>query len=244
MDGSYRRLVPGYCAVVLRGGRFEAAADIGRAGAAQAGWASHERGKMKNWIYGVAAFLALAFASGAQAQSVGAAGYVINQTTLLGTLALPGSYTYADSFGAGATFNGGTTTTFYDDITFTVNAAVADSITSTINLGTLLGISGMQARLFNGAGPYNAATSGSFMDLAWGTIVNYGPGLTGTTLVLNPVSLSAGTYTLEIKGTVSGTAGGSYSGLLNVAAIPEPETLGLMIAGLVVLGAAVRLRRR
>ncbi len=198
---------------------------------------------MKNWIYGLAAFLALAVTSGAQAQSVGTAGYVINQTTPLGTLAVPGSFTYADTFGAGARFAGGTTTTFYDDITFTVTAAVTDSITSTINLGTLLGISGMQARLFNGTGPYNAATSG-LLDQVWGTTASYGAGVTGTTLVLNPISLAAGTYTLEIKGTVMGTAGGSYSGLLNVAAVPEPATLALMAVGLFILGAVVRLRRR
>jgi hypothetical protein len=195
---------------------------------------------MKNFLYAVAAFLLLTVGAGAQAQTVGSPGYVINKTTSLGTVGLPLTANYGNTFGAGATFAGGTTTTFYDDITFTVTSSVTDSITSTITLGTLLGLSGLQARLFNGAGPYAA---GGVLDVAWGTTVNYAPGLTGTTVVLAPVTLGAGTYTLEITGTVSGTAGGSYAGVLNVAAIPEPETLGLMLGGLAVLGVLVSRRR-
>jgi hypothetical protein len=199
---------------------------------------------MEKFLFRALALALLTLAPVVHAQSVGSPGYVINQTTNLGSLVLPTSYNYGNSFGAGATFAGGTTTTFYDEITFTVTGSVADSITSTINLGLTLGISGLQARLFNGAGPYDSAAPGSFMDLAWGTSVTYVPGITGTTVVLPPVTLNAGTYTLEIKGTVSGTGGGSYAGVLNVAAIPEPETIGLMMVGLALLAVAVARKRR
>jgi hypothetical protein len=199
---------------------------------------------MEKFLNRVLALALLALAPAVHAQSFGAPGYMIDQNTVLGTLTLPTSYNYGNTFGAGATFAGGTTTTFYDDITFTVGGSVADSITSTINLGTFLGISGLQARLFNGAGPYNSATSGSFMDLAWGTSVTYAPGITGTTVVINSISLAAGTYTLEVKGTVTGTGGGSYAGVLNVAAVPEAETIGLMLLGFTVLGIGVARRRK
>lgn len=51
----------------------------------------------------------------------------------------------------------------------------------------------------------------------------------------------AGTYTLQIKGTVSGSAGGSYGGVLNIAQpVPEPETYGMLLAGLSIVGFASR----
>jgi hypothetical protein len=71
----------------------------------------------------------------------------------------------------------------------------------------------------------------------WGTTVNYSPTVSATTVVLNPVSLLAGTYTLQIKGTVAGLSGGSYAGVLNIAnPVPEPETYAMLLAGLGLMG--------
>ncbi|MYN25459.1 PEP-CTERM sorting domain-containing protein [Duganella sp. CY42W] len=54
--------------------------------------------------------------------------------------------------------------------------------------------------------------------------------------------LASGSYYMEVKGKVLGTSGGSYGGTLNVAAVPEPETYGMLLAGLGLLGAVARRR--
>lgn len=51
-----------------------------------------------------------------------------------------------------------------------------------------------------------------------------------------------GPLTLIVNGTSGANA--SYSGTLNVTAVPEPETVALMLAGLGVLGFVARRRRQ
>lgn len=54
---------------------------------------------------------------------------------------------------------------------------------------------------------------------------------------------AAGTYTLNLTGNATGTNGGLYTVALNVtnaAAVPEPETYALMLAGLSLVGFAAR----
>ncbi|KQQ47693.1 hypothetical protein ASF61_03440 [Duganella sp. Leaf126] len=60
---------------------------------------------------------------------------------------------------------------------------------------------------------------------------------------LDPVMLGAGPLTLTISGIVS-SAGGSYGGNLNVLAVPEPETYGMMLGGLGLLGFMARRRKK
>lgn len=72
-----------------------------------------------------------------------------------------------------------------------------------------------------------------------------GSGVSGTISVIPATQLAAGTYALEIRGTVTGTAGGSYSGELNLATtpVPLPASLWLMLSGLGGLGALSMKRR-
>jgi hypothetical protein len=170
--------------------------------------------------------------------SIGTTGSGVNTS-----LPVPGSYTYADTFaaGSGGTPVSGTPYGFFDDYLFTISGATADSITSTINLGGTLAISGLQVGLFsyvNGQTlPIYGTTlpPGSVQVDGWSTPINSG-GTTGTVNVIPPTLLPSGSYVLEVLGTVTGSAGGSYSGVLNLAPVPLPAGLPLLLSGLGALG--------
>jgi len=54
--------------------------------------------------------------------------------------------------------------------------------------------------------------------------------------------LNAAPYYLNITGVTSGTAGGAYSGSIEVSPVPEPESFAMLLAGLGLMGAVVRRR--
>ncbi len=134
---------------------------------------------------------------------------------------------------------------FYDDFDFSVPGAVsADSITSTINLSNIFGISNLQVRLYNSANntpPVLGSPQGGVTE-AWSTSINVAPGETGTVSVLNTTITQPGTYVLEVRGTATGSLGGSYSGTLNVSPVPLPAALPLLLSGLGLFGGMARKR--
>jgi hypothetical protein len=150
---------------------------------------------------------------------------------------LPTSLSYGNSFAAATTG-----TTFFDAYYFTIPNGSANSVTSSINLDSILGLTNLKARLY--AGNVNDTTNSVTSIIEnWGTTANYSPSVGITTVVLNPISLLAGSYTLQIKGTVAGLSGGSYAGVLNIASpVPEPESYAMLIAGLGVIGATAKRR--
>jgi hypothetical protein len=159
----------------------------------------------------------------------------------------PGNYTYSDSFTAAqTTFVGTTTSGFYDDFVFTIGAGQVDSITSSITLGNMLGISGMQVRLYDYSANGSVApllttpVSGSAFD-AWSQQVSF-PGGTTTVNVLPTTTLAAGTYVIEVRGTAL-SGGGNFTGSLNLTPVPLPTGLPSLIGGLSLL-AIFALRRR
>jgi hypothetical protein len=161
-------------------------------------------------------------------------------TTAFGTnssLAVPGSYTYGNTFagGVGSSLVGGTTSGFFDDYVFTISGATANSVTSTINLGDTLAINGLQVALFNYTSGQSVPISGPALVTGWSTAFDSG-GVGTTISVISPTTLAPGSYALEVRGTVAGTAGGSYSGTLNLAPVPLPPGLPLFLSGLGALG--------
>jgi hypothetical protein len=151
-------------------------------------------------------------------------------------LATPGSYTYANTFGAGS--GGGSVSStltdgFYDDYVFTITGASADSVTSTINLGNILAIDGLQVALFTFGTGQAVPVAGSPLASGWSQALNGG---VGTVAVISPIDLAPGSYVLEVAGTVTGTAGGSYSGSLNLAPVPLPAAFPLLLSGLGAMG--------
>lgn len=126
---------------------------------------------------------------------------------------------------------------FYDDFLFTIPAASTNSIASTIGLSNILGIDNLQVRLYNAAQnsplPVLGTPNGTVIE-GWTTLIAPGSSIS----VISPSSLSAGTYVLEVRGNVTGSAGGSYSGVLNVSPVPVPGALwffGSAVGGLLAL---------
>ena len=62
---------------------------------------------------------------------------------------------------------------------------------------------------------------------------------------LDGFPVSAGAHSIFIQGNVAGS-GGTYEGSVNVlgAAVPEPATWGMMIIGMGMVGAGLRMRKR
>jgi len=58
-----------------------------------------------------------------------------------------------------------------------------------------------------------------------------------------PTFFSGGNLVLTITGTALSN-GGSYSGIINLSAVPEPATYGMMLGGLAMLGFMARRRKR
>lgn len=185
----------------------------------------------------VTPYAAVVTATGASTDATpgGTFGYNNSYGNLPNTL-----YTPASGSSAGINFN------FYDDYVFTITGSNVNSVSSTINLGNIFAIDNLQARLYSATGnpiPSLGGVVNGTMIEAWGTTNTIVPGTTVGYSVLNNVELSAGTYVLELRGTVVGQAGGSYSGVLNVTPVPVPATIWLMGSALVGLGTVGRKRQ-
>jgi hypothetical protein len=157
----------------------------------------------------------------------------ITSTGTVNAFTVPGSNFYGDTFAGPTGQIGGAPAGFgfYDDFLFSIpTGASADSITSTINLGNVLAIGNLDVRLYSITGnpvlPVLGTPVGTVID---GTLTNLG----GAGMVDSlTATLAAGTYVLEVRGNVTGPSGGSYSGTLNVAPVPLPAALPLLLCGL------------
>lgn len=157
-----------------------------------------------------------------------------------------GTYAYAQTFNTPLTTFTPTGVTgsyaFYTDYVFTVAPSQVDSMTSSINLGTALAVNGLSARLYSYSAGGTSNTllpafnpTGTLLD-SWSSDVNLAPGLTASDAVIAPTMLGAGTYVLEIRAASVGSSGGSYSGTLNLAPVPLPASLPLLLSAAVGLG--------
>jgi hypothetical protein len=173
----------------------------------------------------------------------------INVTTGAGANTVqpvPGSDFYGNTFTA-PTLNfvspaAATGFGFYDDFIFTIPVgAGSNSVTSSISIPGSLQISGLQSRLFALPLGYTGGALGACPGgciAVWGTTV---AAANVTYTVLDPIVLGPGSYVLQIRGDATGAAGGSYSGVLNLTAVPVPAAVWLFGGALGGLGL---LRRR
>jgi hypothetical protein len=170
------------------------------------------------------------------------------------TLPTPGAYAYSDTSLLPDTSTGGIITgsmypttpppayagaSFYDAFIIHIGDSLGDSISSTINLGSSFAINGFEERLYTytGTAPIVGPVSGA-MDF-W----TAPQGSSGTVAVLPQTLLPQGDYVLEIRGDVTGTSGGSYSGTLQLSPVPVPASGWLLITALCGLGALAHRRR-
>lgn len=56
-------------------------------------------------------------------------------------------------------------------------------------------------------------------------------------------NLEAGNYYITVAGTANGAFGGIYAGSINIAAVPEPSSIAMLMIGFAALGAVARRRQ-
>jgi hypothetical protein len=59
---------------------------------------------------------------------------------------------------------------------------------------------------------------------------------------LSGFGLASGAYALKVNGQVMGAGGGAFGGDLTISPVPEPQSWGMLLAGLGLLGMAARRR--
>jgi len=163
-------------------------------------------------------------------------------------LTTPGTYTYSNTALQSASATGGIIpgsaypasyagASFYDAFVIQITASEGSSISSTIDLGSSFQITGFQERLYKlpnattATAPYVGPIP-SALDF-WTTAINLGS-TTGTVNALPSTHLDAGTYVLELRGNVTGSSGGAYSGTVHLGAptVPLPAAAWLLLSGL------------
>ncbi len=125
---------------------------------------------------------------------------------------------------------------YYSDYLINVTDASAESVATTLtNSG---GVSNLSERIYAYGGSFlGDAKPAAGVVQVWST--NYPlPG--ASVSVISPTALTAGEYVVELRGTSTGTFGGT----LTLAPVPEPKGASLALLGLVAMGFLAYRRRQ
>jgi hypothetical protein len=144
------------------------------------------------------------------------------------------------------------TKTFFDDFVFTIpTGSSLYSISASLDTTVFAGILNFTESLYTGGGALTTFSAVGTNPLPGNSIASTPSNL------LTFSNLAAGTYTLQFSGTlamaqpttyigiipVPHPAVGTYASLISVTAVPEPESYAMLIAGLGLIGAAVKRRK-
>jgi hypothetical protein len=134
---------------------------------------------------------------------------------------------------------------FYDDYFFSTTTATANNATVISNF-SMDSISNLQVRILASGGPSGTPNPTPTLGIPTGGAVDgwTAPlvGSNGSISVLLPTGFAAGSYDLQVRGEAIGTDA-SYGGNLQIAPVPLPAGLPLLLSGLGMLGGLVRRRR-
>jgi hypothetical protein len=120
--------------------------------------------------------------------------------------------------------------------------ANADAVSATISDGSTFAVSNLFAELYSlSANPEGLVLGTPVGNVYDGVVTDSGD---ATMVQINPITLAAGSYVLEISGTSTGTAGDGYTGQLNLSPVPLPASLPLLLAGLLGFAGLVLPRQR
>jgi hypothetical protein len=150
---------------------------------------------------------------------------------------VPGLYLYGDSInspdGTGKIIGSdidGNSAGFIDAYFFDIAPANADAVSATISDGTTISVSDLFARLYTLSSNPEGLVLGQPLGTVYNGIVTNRGG--STTVTIGQIMLPAGSYVLEVSGTVNGSFAGGYTGSLDLAPVPLPPSFPLMLTGL------------
>ncbi|QHJ00693.1 PEP-CTERM sorting domain-containing protein [Xylophilus rhododendri] len=146
---------------------------------------------------------------------------------------------------SGTTTTGSSTSSgsFSDLYNFSVGANDGTAfVSSAVTFGSY-GVTLSSISLYAGTFTSASALSGltAIFSSSSTSLVNLGNGIYSNTVSGATVSLSSlSDYTLVVTGTSAGSS--AYTTLISVAAVPEPESYAMLLAGLGLMGCVVRRR--